>query len=83
MQLGLELINVFGPAVIVANAVGSAKMMQAVLQKHKYGIGICKTATQKKYAMIELKNFAKLMNLVPLKDGPVKSAELLMYEKNL
>ena len=33
--------------------------------------------------MTKLKSFAKLMNLVPLKDGPVKSEELLMYAKNL
>ena len=83
MALGLELINVFGADIVVLTETGSGEFMQAVLQKHKFGVGFCSTLTQKKQAMIKLKNFAKLMNLVPLKDGPVKSEELLKCEKSL
>ena len=83
MQLGMELIHVFGADVVVLTEVGSGEMMQAVLQKHKFGVGFCSTPTQKKQVMIKLKNFAKLMNLVSLNDGPGKSEELLMYEKSL
>ena len=82
MQLGLELIHVFGVEVLVLTSVGSCELRQAVLQKHKYGIGFCSTQTQKKQAMTKLKKFAMLMNLVPLNDGPVKSEELLLYEKS-
>jgi len=83
MQLGLELIHVFAADVVVTTTMGSGELFKAVLQKHKFGVGICKTASQKKQVMITLKGFAKLMNLVSLKDGPVKSAELLKYEKDL
>ena len=33
--------------------------------------------------MENLKDFAKMMNLVTLKDGPAKGADLLKYEKEL
>lgn len=83
MQLALEVIHVFAPEVVITTTVGSGEVFKAVLQKHKFGVGICKTATQKKQVMTKLKNFAKLMNLVSLKDAPVKSEDLLKYEKNL
>ena len=83
MQLGLEVMNVFGAEVVITTTVGSGELFKAVLQKHKLGVGICKTANQKKQVMIKLKHFAKLMNLVSFKDAPVKSDELLRYEKNL
>ena len=83
MQLGLEVIHVFVPEVVITTTVGSGELFKAVLQKRKFGVGICKTATQKKQVMTKLKNFAKLMNLVSLKDAPVKSGDLLKYEKNL
>ena len=60
-ELGLELIHVF--AADVTTTVGSGELFKAVLQKHKYGI--CKTMAHKKQVMQELKNFAKMMNLVP------------------
>ena len=83
MQLGLEVMNVFGAEVVITTTVGSGELFKAVLQKHKFGVGICKTATQKKQVMIKLKHFAKLMNLVSFKDAPAKSDELLKYEKHL
>ena len=83
MQLGLEVIHVFAPEMVITTTVGSGEVFKAVLQKHKFGVGICKTATQKKQVMTKLKNFAKLMSLVSLKDAPVKSEDLLKYEKNL
>ena len=62
-ELGLELIHVF--AADVTTTVGSGELFKAVLQKHKYGVGICKTKAHKKQVLQELKNFAKMMNLVP------------------
>ena len=81
MMLGLELINVFKVDVLVTDTVGSGEVFKAVLQKHKFGIGVCKTATQKKLVMDKLKGFAKMMNLVSLTDAPAKSAELKKYEE--
>ena len=65
-ELGLELIHVFAAEVVVTTTVGSGELFKAALQKHKYGVGICKTMTHKKQVLQELKNFAKMMNLVPL-----------------
>ena len=48
MQLGLELIHVFAADVLVTTTVGSGEIFKAVLQKHKFGLGICKTTTHKK-----------------------------------
>ena len=78
MQLGLELINVFGIGIVVTTTVGSGELMKAVLQKHKCGIGVCKTQTQKKLVQERLKSFAKLMNLVSLADCPPKRQNLLI-----
>ena len=58
MQLGLELIHVFAPEVVITTTVGSGELFKAVLQKHKFGVGICKTATHKKQEMTRLKDFA-------------------------
>ena len=65
-ELGLELMHVFAAEVVVTTTVGSGELFKAVLQKHKYGVGICKTKAHKKQVLQELKNFAKMMNLVPL-----------------
>ena len=65
-ELGLELIHVFAAEVVVTTTVGSGELFKAVLQKHKYAVGICKTKAHKKQVLQELKNFAKMMNLVPL-----------------
>ena len=54
-QLGMELIHVFGVDVLILTSVGSGELMQAVLAKHKYGIGFCNTQTQKKQTMTKLK----------------------------
>ena len=83
MQLGLELINVFAADIVVTNTVGSGELMKAVLQKKKWGIGICRTATHKKVVLDGLKSFAKLMQLVDLSKAPAKTADLMAYEKNL
>ena len=64
-ELGLELIHVFATEVVVTTTVGSGELFRAVLQKHKYGVGICKTMAHKKQVLQELKNFAKMMILVP------------------
>ena len=82
MQLGLELINVFGADVVMTTTVGSGELFKAVLQKHKFGIGVCKNAVHKKEVVSKLKNFVKSMNLVQIKDAPTKSAELLKYEQD-
>ena len=83
MQLGLELMHVFAPEVVITTTVGSGELFKVVLQKHKFGVGICKTATHKEQVMTRLKDFAKLMDLVSLKEAPVKSEDLLMYERHL
>ena len=79
-ELGLELIHVFAAEVVVTTTVGSGELFKAVLQKEKYGVGICKTMTHKKQVLQEMKNFAKMMNLVPLTEAPVKSPAMLKYE---
>ena len=68
MQMGLELINVFAADVLVTTTVGNGECFKAVLQKHKFGIGICRTATHKKEVIRKLKAFVKLMNLVSLSE---------------
>ena len=83
MILGLELINVFDVEVLVTTTVGSGEMFKAVLQKHKYGVGICKTKEHKKQVVQRLKEYAKLMNLVPLTNSPRKSAEMVSFEQQL
>ena len=70
-ELGLELIHVFAAEVVVTTTVGSGELFKAVLQKQKYGLGICKTMTHNSQVWQEMKNFAKTMNLVPLSDAPV------------
>ena len=54
MQLGLELINVFGADVVITSTVGSGELFKAVLQKYKFGIGVCKNAVHKKEVMSKL-----------------------------
>ena len=81
MQLGLELINVFGADVVMTTTVGSGELFKAVLQKHKFGIGVCKNGVHKKEVMSKLKTFVKVMNLVQIKDAPTKSPDLLKYEQ--
>ena len=78
-ELGLELIHVF--AADVTTTVGSGELFKAVLQKEKYGVGICKTMTQKRLVLQELKNFTKAQNLVSLIGAPKKSKAMLKYEE--
>ena len=82
-EMGVEVIHVFGADVIVTTTVGSGEIFKAVLQKHKFGVGICKTVTQKKQVMMRLKAFVKLMNLVSLREAPAKSQDMVIYEKKL
>ena len=83
MQLGLELINVFAADLVITTTVGSGEIFKAVLQKHKFGIGVCRTLTHKKEVMKKLKAFAKLMNLVSLRGAPAKDKQLILYETML
>ena len=83
MPLGLELINVFQADMLITTTVGSGEYFKAVLQKHKFGIGVCRTSTHKKEVMKKLKAFAKLMNLVSLKNAPAKDKQLIQYETKL
>ena len=54
--------------VLVTTTVGSGEFLKAVLQKHKFGIGVCRTTTHKKEVMRKLKAFVKLMKLVSLSE---------------
>ena len=83
MQLGLELINVFAADLVITTTLGSGEIFKAVLQKHKFGIGVCRTATHKKEVMKNLKAFAKLMNLISLRGAPAKDKQLILYETML
>ena len=80
-ELGRELIHVFAAEVVVTTTVGSGELLKAVLQNAKYGLGICKTMTQKRQVVQELKNFTKAQNLVSLIGAPVKSQAMLKYEE--
>jgi len=82
-ELGLEIINVFAADVIITTTVGSGAIFEATLQKHKFGVGICQTATHKKQVIQKLKEYVKTMNLVSLNDAPAKPADLLKYEADL
>ena len=83
MQLGLELIHVFSIDVLITTTVGSGELFKAALQKHKFGIGVCRTAAHKSKVMEKLKAFTKMMNLVSLKELPAKSADMLKYEEGV
>ena len=83
MPLGLELINVFQADMLITTTVGSGEYFKAVLQKHKFGIGVCRTSTHKKEVMRKLKAFVKLMNLVSLRNAPAKDKQLIQYETKL
>ena len=80
-ELGLELIQVFAAEVVVTTTVGSGELLKAVLQNAKYGVGICKTMTQKRLVLQELRNFTKAQNLVSLIGAPKKSKAMLKYEE--
>ena len=83
MRLGLELMHVFGTEVVITTTVGSGELFKAVLQNHKFCVGICKTATHKNLVMTKLKNFVKMNNLGTFSGKPVKSEDMLRYEKHL
>ena len=81
MALGKELIDTFDPNVLVVVHPGMGEMLKAALFKQKYCVAICNTPAHKAVVMDHLREWVKSMKLVTFTDGPVKSIEMLNFEK--
>ena len=81
MALGKELIDTFDPKVLIVVHPGMGEMLKAALFKQRYCVAICNTQTHKSVVMDHLREWVKSMKLVTITDGPVKSQEMLNYEK--
>ena len=81
MLLGKELINVFGPDVVIIFDVGAGEMMKAALVMRILSIAIVPNKAHKEFVLEILRKFVAAMNLVNLNsDLPTKTAAMLKFE---
>ncbi len=79
-----ELINVFGPEIIVFFKVGPGEQLKAILQTNSVpirAVAICSTKAQKACVLSNLVQYVKRNRLVALTDAPAKSQALLEWER--
>ena len=81
MALGKELIDTFDPNVVIVAHPGKGERLKAVLFKQRYGVAICNTTTHKAVVMDRLREWVTFMKLITFTDGPVKSVEMVNFEK--
>ena len=81
MALGKELIDTFEPNVLIIVHPGMGEMLKAALFKQRYCVAICNTPAHKAVVMDHLREWIKSMKLVTITNGPVKSVEMLNFEK--
>ncbi len=79
-----ELINVFGPEIIVYFKVGPGEQLKAILQTNSVpirAVAICNTKAQKAWVLSNLVQYVKRNRLVALTDAPSKSPALFEWER--